>query len=152
MEGYRFLVCCVLVLTICELGATEKQSVIYQCDPGPITESKKDQETINVTIKFFFLTDATKLFHDGLTFTVVSPNSLLTIVNPEINVPALDISEETKPLHLYTGKFVVKVLVTTHTDGVLTGDLRAELSCDNDLCNEPTPKVIVKETESECVH
>ncbi len=146
--------CCVLVLTICELGATEKQSVIYQCDPGPITESKKDQETINVTIKFFFLTDATKLFHDGLTFTVVSPNSLLTIVNPEINVPALDISEETKPLHLYTGKFVVKVLVTTHTDGVLTGDLRAELSCVPDkLCKDNDQSVvIVKETESECVH
>ncbi len=152
--------CCVLVLgqrSSYELeGATA--SVTYQFDP--ITESKNDIAT-PLSIKFTVVPDTLEAEeHISLTFTVKSLNESLTITTSDDEPVSVnkDVHQYKSGLGsglgneyiVYHGNF--EVLVTTHTDGVLTGDLRAELSCDNDLCNEPTPKVIVKETESECVH
>ncbi len=85
-----------------------------------------------------------------VTFTVTALDKALTITPSDILVTA-DLGSGSGGMIEYGGNF--EVHVTTHTDGVLTGDLSAELSCDHKLCEgNDLSVVIVKETKSECVH
>ena len=153
MEGYRFLVCCVLVLTIYKLeGATSTASVDYQFNP--ITESKNDIAT-SLQINFVLMPEHQDKMDDKakVTFTVKSLDKALTITPSDILVTAdlLSVGSGGHGMIVYGGNF--EVSVTTHTDGVLTGDLSAKLSCNHKLCKgKDQAKVIVKETKSECVH
>ncbi len=139
--------CCVLVLTIFELGGAT--SVGYE-----ITESKKDQGTITVSFIVGLLVP-TAVFAEksvNLTFTAKSVNPLaLSILTSAIKV--LVIPGEMKTFTTYSGEFEVQVSVTADTDNMLIGDLNATLSCDHPiLCEDKIDIVIVKETKSKCIH
>ena len=145
--------CCVLVLTVYELGGATA-NVVYKFD------SKKD---VNDTLHIMFRVIPGDVFDEdsiSLNFTVESLNQAALNI-PTTNIPTLKIKKkivenEYGNSNEYLGSFDVSV--TAHTDGVLTGDLSATLSCDHDLCKDSdnnvveTEVVIVQETKSECVH
>ena len=150
MEGYRFLVCCVLVIYKLE-GVTA--SVGYQFDP--IIKYKNDNIATPLQINFVLLPEHLDKMDEPktkVTFTVKSLNEALSITTSDKPVTADLGSVVSGGMMEYGGNF--EVLVTTHTDGVLRGDLRAELSCVHDkLCKgKDKSVVIVKETKSESVH
>ncbi len=147
--------CCVLVLTIYELGGATG-SIDYTLDP--VTKPKKDEKT-DVSIHFV-LTVPTKLFNEesvSMVFTVEPlKHQALNILISDIIVPESSVSVETKDgFTMYSGEFEVQVSVTADTDGVI-GNLRATLSCDHPiLCKDEDKtvvktKVIVQETKSKC--
>ncbi|XP_064387814.1 location of vulva defective 1-like isoform X1 [Halichondria panicea] len=144
MVGHRFLVvCCVLVLTIYELGGATG-SIDYTLDP--VTKPKKDEKT-DVSIHFV-LTVPTKLFNEesvSMVFTVEPLNHPpLNILISDIIVPESSVSVETKDgFTMYSGEFEVQVSVTADTDGVI-GNLRATLSCDHPILCKDEDKTVVK--------
>ncbi len=160
--------CCVLVLTIYELGgatATVKYTL------NPLTESiKKDKET-ELSIELV-LSPQDDFEDDSIdfNFTAKPLNDALIFKSSEIKVSVsktvlTDEKSKAKPkAEIFREiKYIIsdqelEVSVVGGTDEVLTGDLNATLSCDHDLCKDSnsnvveTEVVIVKETKSECVH
>ncbi len=143
--------CCVLVLTIYKLGGATA-SVDYQLDP--ITKSKIETPlSINVVLVLVPPPESSALPEDHIdvTFTVKSLNEAALTITPSDKLVTASVESGNNDISVYHGKF--EVFVTTHTDGVLTGDLSAKLSCNHKLCKgKDQAKVIVKETKSECVH
>ncbi len=154
MEGYSFLVCCVLVLTIYELGG-ETARVEYKVHP--ITESKEDE----LNIKLVLTQDDAQDNRIDFNFTLTPLNKTLTFTPSKSEVSAdktvfrQDNSNETIVEYISHVKLAVSVI--GGTDGVLTGNLMATPSCDHLICKDNVNDksvvlVIVKETKSECVH
>ena len=134
--------CCVLILTIFKLGGAA-DSVFYTLDPIESDSIKH--------IKFYRIFETPINLDPGkLTFAVI-----VNPVNPALNILSSNNKVLAKKIDIgYSGEF--NVSVAAHTDGVLTGDLSATLSCNHPILCEiedktvVETKVIVKETKSKC--
>ncbi len=157
MERYRFAVCCVLVLTIYELGGATG-SVMYTLNP--LTESIKKGEKTELSIKLALMPqNGFQEDRIDFIFTAKPLNKALIFTSSEITVSVskrvfTDITAKEISIQ-YISHEKLEVSVVGGTDGVLTGDLSALLSCNHPiLCTDKDniEVVIVKETKSECVY
>ncbi len=140
--------CCVLVLTIYELGGATA-TVVYMFNP--IESILKETD---LHINFFLMSSKTPEIDNKLTFTVIPVNPALRILSSSYKVSVKKVDSG------YSGEFDVPVATLPGPDGVqiLTGDLNATLSCDHlILCTDDDEdkivvktKVIVQETKSKC--